>query len=415
MMTIRPFASYVIRDEYAARVVSPAYDALTPEQRHAYARRHPENYVNVMRSLDEYPSAVRPTLDELLATNAEHLQRILASGAYRYDESPCLFLYRLSIDGHVQTGVVAEIPIVDYDRGLVKKHEHTRADKEDLLTRYNEVVGVNSSPVCLAYPQNDSIDALVNRALGEAPLVDFVSEDGVAQTLWRLVDPELTERLTTLFAGIPIAYLTDGHHRAAAGSRYAAKRRENDADPNDVDAFNFLLVALFPHDQLRILPYNRCVRDLNGHTVASLLDALHDGGFDVIKVVGRDAAAPRQHGEFGMYIDAQWYRLGAGTAAAPSGDDPVQALDVSILQERILEPVFGITDSRLDARLDYVAGVNGLAGLEERCAAGWRAAFACYPTSIEELMAVANVDAVMPPKSTWFDPKLRPGIFICMR
>ncbi len=414
MMTIRPFASYVIRDEHAARIVSPAYDAFTPEERHIYACGHPDNYVNVMRSLDEYPSAERPTLDDLLVVNAENLQRILASDAYRYNETPCLFLYRLSIDGQVQTGVVAEIPIAHYDRGLVKKHELTRADKEDQLTRYNEVVGVSSSPVCLAYPQDDSIDALVDAVLAESPVVDFVSEDGVAQTLWRIADTDLIRQFTKLFAGVPIAYLTDGHHRAASGSRYAAKRRANGTNPGD-DAFDHLLVALFPHDQLRILPYNRCVRDLNGHTVGSLLEALRDLGFGVVKVSDRAAAVPQQRGEFGMYIDAQWYRLGIGAAVVPSSDDPVQALDVSILQERILEPVFGITDSRFDARLDYVAGVNGLARLEERCATGWRAAFACYATSIDELMAVANADAVMPPKSTWFDPKVRSGIFICMR
>ena len=414
MMTIRPFASYVIRDAYAARIVSPAYDAFTPEERHTYACRHPENYVNVMRSLDEYPSAERPTLDSLLAINAENLQRILATDAYNYNESPCLYLYRLSIDGHVQTGVVAEIPVADYDRGLVKKHEHTRADKEDQLTRYNEVVGVSSSPVCLAYPQDDNIDALVGAVLGESPIVDFVSEDGVAQTLWRIAGTDLVRQFTNLFADVPVAYLTDGHHRAASGSRYAAKRRANGTNPGD-DAFDHLLVALFPHDQLRILPYNRCVRDLNGHTVASLLEILGDLGFRVVKVSDRAAATPRQHGEFGMYIDAEWYRLTIGPAIALSGDHPVQALDVSILQDRILGPVFGITDSRLDARLDYVAGVYGLPGLEQRCAAGGQVAFACYATSIEELMAVANADAVMPPKSTWFDPKVRSGIFICMR
>ena len=414
MTIIRPFESYVVKDEHAAVRVTPAYDALTPEERYVFASQHPDNFINVMRSLDEFTGEERPTLDDLLSSNALSLKRILESGAYRYKDKPCLYLYRLSVDEHVQTGVVGEISIDEYDSGHVKKHEHTRSDHEDQLTRYHEVVGASSSPVCLAYSQHDAIDHFVNQLVSARPIVDFVTEDGVAQILWCVEDPAAIERLQALFSEVHTAFLTDGHHRSASGSRYTAKRRAT--NPNHVgdEAYNFLLVALFPHDQLRVLSYHRCVKDLNGYEPERLLAAVGHAGFDVERMVNRDHAVPRRRGELSMWLDHGWYRLIAKPDSVPA-DDPVRSLDVSILQERILGPVLGIADSRHDSRLDYVPGVGGLAGLEARCQTGWRVGFACYPTSLEQLMAVANADAVMPPKSTWFDPKARSGLFIRMR
>lgn len=415
MASIRPFDGHFVRSDVAHLVASPPYDALTPEQRHDFALANPRNYLNVMRSLEEFPAHERPTHDELLDVNSQKLRALFAEGVYAYKEEPCLFLYRLSVDGHVQTGVVAEIPIDEYDRGLIKKHEHTQQDKEDQLTAYQEVVGASSSPVCLAYPNSDAIGTLISRLTRAEPLLEFTAHDGLTQTIWCIEEASDIAQFAELFATVTVTYLTDGHHRCAAGSRYAAKRRAANPAHTGDEPYNFLLVALFPDDELRILPYNRCVRDLNGLSVPEFLARL--GEIFEVKVLDcgmPDEAAPRGKGELAMLLDGAWYRLQARNGLA-AHEDPVRSLDVMLLQEQVLGPLLGIDDPRTDPRLLYVAGSFKMSGLVARCEEGWRVAFAVYPTSIEQLMAVADADQVMPPKSTWFDPKARSGLFLKMR
>ena len=415
MASIRAFDGHFVHSDIAHVVASPPYDALTPEERHEFARANPRNYLNVMRSLEEFPADERPTHDELLDVNSQKLREFFDQGVYNYKEEPCLFLYRLSIDGHVQTGVVAEVPIEEYDLGLIKKHEHTQQDKEDQLTAYQEVVGASSSPVCLAYPRSEAINSMISRLTREEPLLEFTALDGLTQTIWCVEKASDIAQFAELFATVPVTYLTDGHHRCAAGSRYAAKMRETNPDHTGDEPYNFILVALFPDDELRILPYNRCVRDLNGLSVPGFLERLREI-FDVRALEGDDpeAAAPRSRGELSMLLDGVWYRLRAQNGLL-ANVDPVRSLDVMLLQEHVLRPLLGIEDPRSDPRLLYVAGTFHMRGLVERCAQGWRVAFAVYPTSIEQLMAVADADQVMPPKSTWFDPKARSGLFLKMR
>ena len=411
MTGIRAFDGFIVREAHLQSVVSPAYDSLTPEQRHAFSVAHPLNYINAMHSLDEYPEDSRPTLQELLAINAANLKKMLARGAFEPLPRPAIFLYRLAVNDHQQTAVVCEVPIEHYDTGKVLKHEHTRSDKEDLLLHYLNVVRASSSPVCLAYQDDADINALLDQVTANAPpLFQFSAHDDVEQILWRIEDERDIQHFQQLFSRIDKTYLTDGHHRFAAGSRFAEQcRSSNSSYPED--RFNYVLVALFSAQQLRILPYNRCVKDLNGMSARQFLERLSKT-FTVEKVARGDATPAQPH-QFCMYLENEWYRL--TTQFAPcSKQDPVQSLDVSILQEQILSPILGVTDVRADKRLDYIAGDSGLAGVEQKSALGWAVGFVCYPTSMDQLMRVAERGVVMPPKSTYFDPKMRSGLFLRM-
>lgn len=415
MRTIRPFTGYLVDPKQVHEIVAPAYDSLTPQERHQFAVRHPRNYLNVIRSLQEFPQDERPTLEELLASNAAKLEKLIDDSAFVYHDRPCLYIYRIAVEGHVQTGVVAEISIAEYDAGKLRKHEHTRGDDEERLIKYLEAVRASSSPVCLAYRQRDEIDVLIDKLTIRESVVDFRSDDGVTHTIWRIADSRATDRLIELFAAVPVTYLTDGHHRSAATSRYAAKCRQENPHHTGDEAYSYLLVAMFPHDQLRIRPYNRCVRDLNGHALSDFLKEL-EKGFHVEKLQcnAAQAAQPTARGELSMLLDGCWYRLTVRPQVVPVGE-PAQALDVVILQEQVLSPLLGIADPRSDPRLEYIPGSVDMSALEVSCERGWQVAFAAYPTSIEEMMEIADAGQVMPPKSTWFDPKVRSGIFLCRR
>ncbi len=410
MTRIRAFDGLLVKKSRVETVVSPAYDSLSPDQRHSFAVEHPQNYINAMHSLDEYPENSRPTLQELLAINSANLKKMLERGDFEPLPRPAIFVYTLAADDHQQTAVVCEIPIEHYDTGKVLKHEHTRSDKEDLLVQYLDVVGASSSPVCLAYKDNADINALLKKTTASTPpLLNFCAHDDVEQVLWRIEDAQVIQHLQELFSKIEKTYLTDGHHRFAACSRYAHKCRSRNSSYSADDRFNYVLVALLSADELRILPFNRCVRDLNGMNTAQFLRRMAEN-FAVEPVTGTDAAPDKLH-QFGMYVENKWYRLTPRFLPC-SKQNPVNLLDVTILQEQILNPILGIADARSDKRLDYVAGDAGLAGVEQKSAQGWAVGFACHPTTMVQLMQVADSGAVMPPKSTFFDPKMRSGLFL---
>ena len=409
MTQIRAFRPYVVAPQHATAVVSPAYDSMSPAQRHTFCETHPKNYINTMRATDDFPAGERPTEAKVLGDNVRQLRKMLANGSYRDSDTDAVFIYQLSVDGHTQTGVVAEIPVDEYENGSIRRHEETRKEHEERLSHYLDIVGASSSPICLAYAQSVEIDAIVESITQGDPVLDFVLPDGVCQRLWRVTDTAQCDDLRQEFSGIDATYLTDGHHRAASMSRHAASRR---AAGKADGPWDYLLVALFPADQLRVLAFNRCVRDLGGRTPADLLTEL--GKDFVVEPIDDDRAAeyPAQRGQFLMLLSGQTILL---TLRHPVLDkSPLRNLDVSILQQRILEPLLGISDVRGDPRLDYVTGDSGLDGLQARCSEGWQLGFACFPTSLAELMAVADASEVMPPKSTCFDPKPRSGIFVRM-
>lgn len=424
MPKIKAFEGYLVNGAQAKQVVSPAYDSVLPKQRQQFAESNPQNFLNTMRLLEDFPADATPTQAQLLLSNKANLVKLLDDGAYEKLERPCLFLYQLSSGEHVQTGVVCEVGIEEYEKGLIRRHENTRSDKEDLLTDYQKVVGVSSSPICLTYSQSDALDDYVAQLMQKPPNLDFVSEDDfeqqvVTQRVWRIEDSVEQQRLLDLFSEIEITYLTDGHHRAASGQRYAEIMRaqhkeDNNGEGNDEDQpYNQMLVALFPDNQLSLLPFHRCVKDLNGLTETQIVEALGKY-FSVKKLHAQTTFEASKHGEFGMYINNHWYQLNA-TPECIDQTNPFNSLDVTLLQNLILEPIFGIKDMRGDARLDYIAGVSGNEGIKQKCREGWEVVFACYATSIEQLMKVADANLLMPPKSTYFDPKPRSGIFVRLK
>jgi uncharacterized protein (DUF1015 family) len=412
MPKIKPFDGYLVTEDRALDVVSPAYDSVSPEQRRVFAEQNPENFLNTMRLVEDFPEADQPSQENLLKMNRRNLDNLIENGAFSPLPQPCLFLYQLDTGEHMQTGLVCEVAVDEYEKGLIRKHENTRSDKEDLLAEYQRVVGASSSPICLAYEQNRDIDAFISALSGNQPDLEFVSEDGVRQKVWCIEDPDTRDRLSALYNDVKITYLTDGHHRAASGRRYAEIMREQFGNNGD-EPYNQLLVALFPDNQLNLLPFHRCVKDLNGLEEIELIDQLN-ACFEVSKLPGNGPFLPGQHGEFGMFVHDNWYRLQAKPECI-NEEDPVESLDVTILQNLILDPIMGIKDMRSDCRLDYLAGVSGEAGIRQKCAEGWEVIFTCCATSIEQLMSVADAGALMPPKSTYFDPKTRSGIFLRLK
>ena len=411
MPKITKFDGYVVRPDHVQKVVTPAYDAMLPSERRAFAEEYPGNYVNVMRTLEEFSDS-GPTLDEILDHNQSHFNKMLEDGAFARTRSPAFYLYRLQSGGHEQTGLIADIPVSDYTEGRLKKHEDTQIEKENMLTRYQETVGVTSSPVCVAYADRDDITDAVAATMKEEPLLDFSAWDDVGQTIWRVSDAAVEAQLQAGFEQITYTYLTDGHHRCASGARFA-RIAQNRQDANSASNADRLLVALFPESQLRIFSYFRCVRDLNGMDVSALIRAIESTGIRVESqpMDDMERLLPRKPREITMIVDDSAYRLNIPQELVPQ-DDPAGSLDVSILQEQVLAPVLGIADARSDGRLSYTPGVEGVSGLIDRCRKGWSLGFACVDTTIQEVVDVADAGQAMPPKSTWFDPKLRAGIFV---
>lgn len=399
MAFIHPFEGYLVAPEWAGVVVAPAYDSLTPEERRQYADQHPENYLNAMRGVDEYASGEAPSLSALLKRNARFVRRYVEAGRF-VAQPPCVLVYRLASDGHVQRGVVAEMSIGAYLDGRIRRHEFTHVAREDALAQYIDHVRTASSPVSLGFRADEGIRERIDAVTGTGPAVSLTTEDGVEHDIW-VVRGADARALIDAFEPVSGAYLTDGHHRCAATARFSTAG----ADAR-------LLVVLFPHDELRILPYHRVVRDLGGHSTESFLTRLAES-FVVEPLPNDDigTARPRARGEFAVHVDGGWYRFRlAGNEARPP--EPADAIDAAILQARVIGPLIGIPDPRNDERLGYMSGAGGLDSLERACREGWRAAFALHPTSMAELVAVADAGQVMPPKSTWFDPKPRSGFFM---
>ena len=412
MTGIKAFDGYIVDQDHAQAVVSPAYDSVSPEQRRVFAEANPGNFLNTMRLLDDFSEKNRPSPEELLNINRRNLDTLLENGSFNKLPQPCLFIYQLDSGDHVQTGVVCEVAVAEYEDNQIRKHENTRSDKEDLLANYQKVVGAASSPICLAYAQDDDIDAAVTALTARKADLEFVSQDDVIQRVW-CVEAEVDQSaLAQLFQKVGPTYLTDGHHRAASGRRYAEIMRQEKGNSGD-EPYNQLLVALFPDDQLNLLPFHRCVRDLNGKSIEQIVEEL-SAHFEVESLPDCKGFASAGHGEFGMLVQGEWFRLQIKPEHIKS-DDPVTSLDVSLLQELILDPVFGIADMRSDSRLDYVAGVSGTEGIYQKQSEGWDVVFVCYATSIDQLMDVADAGGLMPPKSTYFDPKPRSGIFVRLK
>ncbi|MDX1593779.1 MAG: DUF1015 family protein [Gammaproteobacteria bacterium] len=410
MTLIRPFAGLRPAPGRAADVLAPPYDVLSRAEAVARAAGRPWSFLHISRPEIDLPETVSPYDDAVYARGAENLAGMLAAGVLVRDPGPVYYAYRLEMDGHVQTGLVAAASLPAYDANIIRRHEHTRPDKEDDRVRQIEALDAQTGPVLLAHRVHDGLRERLRAACSGEPAADVTADDGVRHTLWVIDDAHSIEAITALFDpsgpdGLDALYIADGHHRSAAASRVAARRRERAGASWSGDCEGFLAV-LFQADELRVLDYNRVVYDLNGLDRDGFLRRVGER-FAVTPCDGE--ARPERPGQFGMYLPGQWYRLEpAGPVAA---DDPVAGLDVSLLADHLIAPVLGIDDPRRDGRIDFVGGIRGLGELARRVDDGEMAvAFALHPTTLEQLMTVADAGEVMPPKSTWFEPKLADGM-----
>ena len=405
MTLIKPFRALRPASGRAAEVLAPPYDVLSSAEARERAKGKPWSFLHVSKAEIDLPPATDPYDRAVYAKAAENLKRMIDAGVLMRDAEPCYYVYRLTWRGHVETGLAAIASLADYATNRVRKHEHTTPAKEDDRVRQIEAVNAQTGPVMMAYPTAPRIDAMLAEAATGEPEFDVTADDGVRHQLWVVGDDAKISDITRAVDALPALYIADGHHRSAAAARVAQARGGGEG------SHGYFLSVLFPQNEMTILDYNRVLRDLNGRTADALLAELRQR----YEVEPSDQPVPpTATAELGMYLAGRWYRLrsgfGAAAKAARSGD-PIGRLPITLLTRNIIEPIFGITDPRTDKRIDFVGGGRGLAELERRVSSGdMAAAFALYPTQMSDLMAVADAGAIMPPKSTWFEPKLADGV-----
>ena len=406
MNLIQPFAALRPASGRANDVVAPPYDVLSTEEARERASGRPWSFLHISKPEIDLPAGTNPYAPEVYAKGAENLQAMIQAGVLARDPAPCYYAYRIVMGSHTQTGIVAAASVADYDTNRIRKHEFTRPDKEDDRVRQIDALDAQTGPVLLAYPAAPGVDAILAEASVGTPDSD-AELDGVRHTLWVIRDPAIQARITAAFNAMSALYIADGHHRSASASRIAAARRAANPGHTGSEPYNFFLSVVFPAHQMRILDYNRVIADLNGLPAQAFLERV---GVAFGVEPAASAVKPERPGVFGMYLDGKWYRLSIRPDLIPA-DDPVGRLDVSLLQNNLIAPILGITDPRRDKRIDFVGGIRGLPELEKRVNSGEMAlAFALHPTRMEDLMAVADANEVMPPKSTWFEPKLADGL-----
>ena len=407
MSTIKPFKAFRPAPGLAHEVASVPYDVVNTEEARQLAGGKPRSFLHVARPEIDLEPGIHLYDDRVYAKGVENLKRMVRDGVLTHEDRPCLYIYQQRMGSHVQAGLVGLCSVREYEDGRIKKHEFTRKDKEDDRTRHVADQAANAEPVFLAYRSRKGIDAIVDRVRAGAPLYDITADDGIGHTVWRIADAVDIASLEKLFGEIPALYVADGHHRTAAAARYGTAQRARCTALRGTEPFEFFMAVVFPHDQLQIMDYNRVVKDLNGLDQTAFLAKVREK-FDVAPPASPKPAAVCN---FGMFLGGAWHRLTARPGTFPAGD-PVKGLDVSILQDNLLAPILGIADPRTDKRIDFVGGIRGTAELEKRVREGWAVAFAMFPASMDQLMAVADAGMVMPPKSTWFEPKLRSGLLV---
>ncbi len=400
MATIRPFAALLPKPDLAARICELPYDVMSSEEARGLAAGNPLSFLHVSKPEIDLPPGTDLYSPDVYAKGRGNFQRLIQEGALYQDSQPALYLYRQIMGRHVQTGLVAAASCQEYLDGIVKKHELTRVDKEDDRVRHIETLDSQTGPVFLTYRAQPSIDAFVARVSTRAPLIDFTSADGVRHTSWRIADAPDIEFLVRTFASIPFLYIADGHHRSAAAARVCQSRK-------GAGQSGGFLTVIFPHDQMQILPYNRVLKDLHGLSPDALLDRLSR----IFTVTEPGQPSPAGKHQLGLYLAGRWIGLHF-RAEWTATDDPIEKLDVTLLQKHVLGPIFGIDDPRTSKRINFVGGIRGTGELEKLVQGGeYACAFSMFPTSILDLMTIADAGGIMPPKSTWFEPKLRDAMF----
>ena len=408
MAVIKPFSAYRPAPGKESEIAALPYDVYNREEACEVVKNNPGSFLAIDRAETSFSADVDTYAPEVYAKAHDLLWGWIKEGRFVQEEKPCYYLYEQVMDGRSQKGIVACASIDDYQNNIIKKHENTRADKEQDRINHVDICSAQTGPIFLAYRTNELIQKVVAATVAERPVYDFVSEDGITHRVWVISEDSFIRTIADAFAGIQEIYIADGHHRCASAVKVGLKRRAENPAFTGEEEFNYFLSVLFPADELSIMDYNRVVKDLNGYTKEEFIAKISEC-FDV-KEVGTDCFKPTKKGEFGMYLDDMWYCLTAHEDI--KSEDAVKGLDVSILQDYLLNPVLGIEDPKTDKRIDFVGGIRGLKELERRVHKDMTVAFSMYPTSIYELFGVADADLLMPPKSTWFEPKLRSGLFV---
>ena len=410
MSTIKPFKGLRPIPNLAEKVAAPPYDVLNSEEARVMAADNPHSFLHISKPEIDLPKETDIYSEEVYQQGAANLKRFIAEGTLRQDEREFYYVYRQIMGQHAQIGLVAAASVEEYQQDLIKKHELTRADKEDDRVRHVNSLNAQTGPVFLTYKAVPEIDAIISRIIKRSPENDFIAADQIRHTLWVVKDEMEISDITKAFLKLDCLYVADGHHRSAAASRVCDMRKQDNPKHTGQEEYNFFLTVLFPHNQMKIMDYNRVVKDLNGLSDEAFIQKVKDKF--AVTLLGSETEKPARKHEMMMYLSHHWYRLEVKPGTF-NENDPVERLDVSILTNHILSPLLGIHDLRKDKRIDFVGGIRGLQELKKRVdSAEMRVAFALFPTSIQDLMAIADAGKTMPPKSTWFEPKLRSGLVI---
>jgi uncharacterized protein (DUF1015 family) len=405
MALVLPFKAVRPVAKYASQVAALPYDVMTREEGQKAVAGRPLSFMRVEKSEIDVPDGTRPDDLRIYETASRNFGKLRKEGILKQDEFPCYYVYRQQMGAQVQTGIVGVMSAAEYDEGKIKKHELTRQDKEEDRIRHVDTVNAQTGPVFISYMARPRINAIVEKIVAGLPEYDFTAEDGVIHTAWVVADAAEIEGLRNEFARIDALYIADGHHRAAAGATIARKRKK----AGQVQESDRVMAVFFPHNQLKVMDYNRAVKDLHGLTADQFLEKI-SAKFTVMKNFA--TKSPQRLHDFGMYLGGHWYCITIKDGAYDA-KDPVASLDAAILQDHLLAPVLGIADPRTDDRIKFIGGIRGMAELEKLVNQdGFAVAFSLYPTTMEQIMKVADAGAIMPPKSTWFEPKLRSGLFV---
>lgn len=408
MAKVLPFRAIRPKEGLEHRIAALPYDVYNRQEAKEEVLREPYSFLKIDRAETQFDDSVDTYAEVVYEKAKETLWSMIENGDFVQEETPCYYVYELIMDNRSQTGIAACASIDDYLHHVIKKHENTREDKEQDRIRHVDTCMAQTGPIFLSYRSDDTINRNIAKAKEKPPVYDFVSPDGIAHKVWIIREEQALQEIGQAFARIQNIYIADGHHRCASAVKVGLKRRDAAPNYDGTEAFNYFLSVLFSDDQLMIMDYNRVVKDLNGNTEEEFIQKI--GAVFEVNPIGKEAYKPVQKGEIGMYLAGTWYRLRILQEDRPN--HPVEGLDVSVLQKKVLDVVLGITDPKTDKRIDFVGGIRGLQELERRVSSDCAVAFAMYPTSIAELFAVADADMLMPPKSTWFEPKLRSGLFI---
>ncbi len=410
MVVLRKFKALRPRKGLEEKVASFPYDVVSSEEARELVKGNPYSFLHVVKPEVDLSEDTDLYSDEVYEKARENLNKFIKESILIQEDQPRLYIYKQKMGQREQYGIVGCVSAEDYNKDVIKKHEHTRPAKEADRIKHVDTTNANTGPVFLTYKAKRSIDKLVKKAVKEKPIYDFTASDGIKHTVWVIKDDSLSNAIIDEFNKIDFIYVADGHHRSASGAKVAEKRKASNPNHSGNEEYNFFLAVLFPDNQLHIMDYNRVLKNLNGHTSEELFKAL-DENFTVEKV-GSKPYKPKKKGEFGMYMDKNWYKLTVKPELVQH-HDPVESLDISCLQKNLLRPFFGIKDPRTSDDIDFVGGIRGLEELQRLVDSGrFKVAFALYPTSVKELMDIADSGKVMPPKSTWFEPKLRSGLLV---